>query len=84
MLYRNLPLHTVHVHPAAHELRAWLLHYSPIILFGILPDVYYQHYLLLVEAVFLLLKDEVSHDDLSQSTHLLQHFCFMMSSMYGN
>ena len=46
----------MHVY-AAHELKAWLLHYLPVILKGILPNEYYQHYLLLVEGVFLLLKD---------------------------
>ena len=36
----------------AHELRAWLLHYSPVVLRGILLEEYYQHHLLLVEGVY--------------------------------
>lgn len=67
----------------AHELRAWLLHYSPIALRGILPDIYYQHYLLLVEGVYLLLKDEVDKDDINQSSRLFNHYCFMFAPLYG-
>ena len=67
---------------AAHELKAWLLHYSPVILKGILPTEYYQHYLLLV-GVFLLLKDSVTSDDIKQSRLLLRHYCFMFSPLYG-
>ena len=50
----------------AHELRAWLLHYSPVILHGILPVEYYQHHLLLVEGIFLLLKEVVTSEDIKQ------------------
>ena len=68
---------------AAHELRAWLIHYSPVCLHGILPDEYYQHHLLLVEGVYLLLKDLVSAEDILQSTRLLRHYCFMFDVLYG-
>jgi len=34
----------------AHELRAWLLHYSTAVLHSVLPEDYYQHHLLIVEA----------------------------------
>lgn len=67
----------------AHELRAWLLHYSPVILNGILLSDYYQHHLLLVEGVYLLLKQVVSPEDIQQSFRLLKHYCFMFSVLYG-
>ena len=67
----------------AHELRAWLLHYSAVVLHGVLPQEYYQHHLLLVEGVFLLLKEEVANEDIEQSTRLLQHYCFMFPFLYG-
>ena len=67
----------------AHELRAWLLHYSPAVLHGILPEMFFQHHLLLVEAIFLLLQDVVSDDDIEQSLCLFKHYCFMFAPLYG-
>lgn len=67
----------------AHELRAWLLHYSPVVLAGYLDEDYYQHHLLLVEAVYLLLKDKVTDEDITQSERLLKHYCFLLSPLYG-
>ena len=67
----------------AHELRAWLLHYSPIVLRDFLHKDYYQHHLLLVESVYLLLKDVVKEEDISNSEKLLKYYCFMFSAMYG-
>ena len=67
----------------AHELRAWLLHYSPIVLYEFLPDDYYQHHLLLVEGIYLLLKDIVTTDDTAQSARLLNHYCYLFPVLYG-
>ncbi len=53
-------------------------------LHGILPDVFFQHHLLLVESVFLLLQDVVGSEEIAHSTRLVQHYCFMFSSLYGN
>ena len=68
---------------AAHELRAWLLHYSPAVLYEILPKDFYQHHLLLVEATYLLLQDSIKADDIQQSLRILQHYCFMFAPLYG-
>ena len=59
---------------AAHELRAWLLHYSPVVLYKILPNAFYQHYLLLVEGVYLLLKDSIRELDIQRSELVLKKF----------
>jgi hypothetical protein len=67
----------------AHELRAWLIHYSPVVLFGILPEEYYQHHLLLSESIFLLSKDIVKEEDIAQSSKLLMHYCCLVSILYG-
>ena len=67
----------------AHELRAWLLHYSPVVLHGFLPEDFYQHHLLLVEAIYLLLKDVVLEVDITQSTKLLSHYCYLFPVLYG-
>ena len=67
----------------AHELEAWLLHYSAAVLYHILLEEYYQHHLLLVEGVYLLLKDSVNVTDIIQSSRLLQHYCILFPSYYG-
>ena len=63
----------------AYELRAWLLHYSPVVLKGVLMEEYYQHYLLLIEGIYLLLKDVVRKDDITQSIRLL---CYIFPALY--
>ena len=70
-------------HNAAHELKAWLLHYSPVILSDYLPQDFYQHHLLLVEGTYLLLKDVVTKDDILQSSKLFNHYCFLFPALYG-
>ena len=67
----------------AHELRAWILHYSAAVLHGILPETYYQHHLLLVEAIFLLLKEKIHSEDVTHSSDLLNHYCFLFGKLYG-
>lgn len=67
----------------AHELQMWLLHYSPVVLRGILPDIYYQHHLLLVEGAYLLLKDSISNQDLEKSFKSFKHYCYLFPSYYG-
>ena len=67
----------------AHELRAWILHYSVAVLYNILPDTYYQHHLLLVEAIFLLLKENISKREIKQSSELLKYYCFLFGTLYG-
>lgn len=72
------------MHFVAHELRAWLLHYSVVVLQGILHEEYYQHHLLLVEGIFLLLNDVVTESDIVQSSQLLKHYCYLIPFLYGN
>ncbi len=73
-----------HPHHAAHELRAWLLHYSPIVLYKILDNEYYQHHLLLVESVYLLLQQSVRKEAVDKCQQLLNHYCFVFGPLYGN
>lgn len=67
-----------------HELRAWLLHYSAVVLNGILPEDYYQHHLLLVEGVYLLLQDVVEEKHIAHSSHLLMHYCYLSHTYMVN
>ena len=49
----------------------------------ILPTEFYQHHLLLIEGIYLLLKDNVTKSDIAQSTRLLRHYGFMFGALYG-
>lgn len=69
-------------HLKASELRTFLLFYSVPCLYGILPDLYFQHFILLVEAIYLLLQDSISISDLSKAASLLKHFCVKVKSLY--
>ena len=42
----HVTYYLIHMCNVAHELRAWLLHYSPVVLHGILPSDYYHSFLL--------------------------------------
>lgn len=70
-------------HLKASELRSFLLFYSLPCLYGLLPDNYFQHYLLLVEAIYILLQDSISMIDLSKASKLLKHFCIRIEELYG-
>ena len=66
----------------ASKLRTFLLFYSVPCLYGILPDLYFQHFILLVEAIYLLFQDSISISDLSKASSLLKHFCVKVKSLY--
>ncbi|KAK3929712.1 Lysine-rich arabinogalactan protein 18 [Frankliniella fusca] len=67
----------------ASELLAFLLFYSLPLFNGKLPDPYYQHWLLLVAAVFSLLKETISEDDLNSSDVMLRLFVRDIGALYG-
>ena len=79
----HLPISNVFFLCPAYELRSWLLYYSPVVLHGILDDVYYQHHLILVQAIYLLLKDVIKKAEQEKSMQLLQYYCYLFSSLYG-
>lgn len=70
-------------HFKASELRAFLLYYSLPCLWGLLEEDYFQHLLLLVNAIFLLLQDSISPSDIERSSSMLLHFCTRMEALYG-
>lgn len=67
----------------ASECRSWLFYYSLPVLSGLLLDMYFQHYLLLVEAVYLLNVDSISHETIDHCEQVLQHFCMMHETLYS-
>ncbi|KAK3911121.1 4'-phosphopantetheinyl transferase B, mitochondrial, partial [Frankliniella fusca] len=66
----------------ASELRAFLLFYSLPALENYLQPKYFQHWLLLVAAIYLLLKDSISVDDLNASEIMLRCFVRDVSTLY--
>ena len=67
----------------ASEYRAWLFFYSLPVMYMVLPDVYYQHYVLLCEAIYILNSKSVEARALKKSRKLLQHFYFMFPTLYS-
>ena len=70
-------------HLKASELRSFLLFYGLPCLWGLLANEYFQHFLLLVDVVFILLQDSIAPEQLTKSASLLHHFCLKMESLYG-
>ena len=70
-------------HWKASECRNWLLFYSVSCLSGIMRPKYLQHWCLLVNAVYVLLQDNVSEEDLSYADRNLQLFSSGMEALYG-
>ncbi|XP_021344066.1 uncharacterized protein LOC110443942 [Mizuhopecten yessoensis] len=67
----------------ASECRSWLFYYSVPVLFGILDPVYFHHYLLFYEAMYLLNLDSISQGDLQHCDELIITFCCQFSALYG-
>ncbi|KAK3911659.1 Halomucin [Frankliniella fusca] len=68
----------------ANEFRTYLLYFSLIIVAPYLKDQYHQHWMLFVQAIFMLLKDSISQSDLQEAEVLLRLFVRDLGSLYGN
>ena len=66
----------------ANELRSFLLYYGLPVLYGLLPDEYFEHYFYFVRAIYLLLLESISEEQLKVAEQLLQQFCFKFSQLY--
>ncbi|XP_013380319.1 uncharacterized protein LOC106151541 [Lingula anatina] len=67
----------------ASECRSWLFYYSVPVLFGVLQKEYFEHYLLFVDAMFIMNLDSISPEDLLHCEELLIKFSCLFSSLYG-
>ena len=67
----------------ASEWRAFLLFYSPVILRNELPRPYYEHRLLLVHAMHLLIAPALTLNDISKAELCLVKFVTMTQELYG-
>ena len=65
------------------QVMAWVLHYSLFVLESILPQMYLQHYSLLVAAMHLLSSDCISNENLSSVDEMLLRFYEEYGTMYG-
>ena len=69
----------------ASEFRAFLLFYGPIVLRRILDVDYYEHFMLLGEGIYILLKDSVEEEEIYFVQHLFYKFCLTFPYLYdGN
>jgi len=67
----------------ASEWRSWLLFYSLPLLSGMLPGQYFNHWMHLVSAIYLLLQPKVSDDCLSKAERSLGLFVSQFVGLYG-
>ena len=67
----------------ASEYRSWLFYYSLPIMFGLLPDDYYQHYALLCQAIYTLNSSCITSRDLKFANTLLNQFYYCFPNLYA-
>jgi hypothetical protein len=67
----------------ASEWRLWLLMYSMPCLNGVLPEKYYKNLVLFVEAIYILLQEDITVEEVQQADLMLFHFVCDMQLLYG-
>jgi hypothetical protein len=67
----------------AAEYRSWLLYYSVPLLKSFLPPQHFQHWLLLVASIFILLSESISNLDIDLTAVLLKMFVKGVENLYG-
>ncbi len=67
----------------ASEWRNWLLYYSVPIIRDIALKDYFDHYLLLVQATFVMLQDSIIPSQLEMCEQMLTEFVVMFPALYG-
>lgn len=67
----------------ASEWRTFLLYYSSVCLKGLLHQYYYQHWSLLISAIYGLLKDNCTAEEINNSEDCLKKFVFQIPNLYG-
>jgi len=76
--------YTGHIqHWKAVEYRNFLLYYGPIVLRGLLGDPYYRHFLLLSNAVGVLLERRITPDNLTRARDMLHAYVRRFAELYG-
>ncbi|XP_043472842.1 uncharacterized protein LOC122505365 [Leptopilina heterotoma] len=65
------------------EWENWILFYSPIILKDVLPEELFCHWILFVEALYLLLKEDIRIQDIDFADQLLHEFVAQTEIIYS-
>ncbi len=71
------------VHWKAFEYKNFMLYFSVPLLYGILPKLYFNHYILLVEGIFVLLGSSISQLNLKRAKRILAEFSIQVGELYG-
>ena len=66
----------------ASEFRSFLLFYGPVVLSDILSNSHYSHFLLLSEAIYILLKESLKQEDVLLAENLLENFIASFTTHY--
>ena len=66
----------------ASEYRAFLFYYSLPVMFNVLPTEYYEHYMLLSHAIFILNSVSITPRGLTKANKLLHRFYYEFPSLY--
>ena len=69
--------------PKASELKAWLLYYSLPCLEGVVEPKLLEHYTLLVNSTYILLKEKITEEELNQCEQDFQKFVYYYELYYG-
>ena len=64
-------------------MRNWLLFYGLPCLDGILPEKYFRNFSYLVNGVYLLLKDEITRQEIVIADYCLRNFYLYAEIFYG-
>ena len=68
---------------SASEMRNWLLYYGLPCTDGILPEKYFKNFSYLVTGIYLLLKEEISRQDIIVADYCLRNFYLHAELYYG-
>lgn len=67
----------------ATEYRTFLLYTGPVVLKGILPDLYYNHFLVLHVAITILCSKSLHQKLIEYASNLLKYFVEIFANLYG-
>jgi len=67
----------------ANEYRNWLLYYSAPLMADLLPPPYYQHLLMLIKGIQIILQQEIPVAELEIAERHLNTFSHLMADLYG-